>query len=206
MQLNPRHRPSARLIFIGGLLLMFLGCAFLLGTIAGISRLSVLWAFFFIIIGSFFAVFAIKLNKRSLYLFFAAFFILVGFFLFLSSLNIVPIVFREWWPLISVFAGLALIPAGWHRYGVIKIRYVVPAVGFIALGAALLVFSLDIVHFSFKQFMLNWWPLITVLAGLILVLISVATIGPEVHSPKVHHRPEVRHESRIRDGAEDTKP
>ncbi|GHT78987.1 hypothetical protein FACS1894130_06600 [Spirochaetia bacterium] len=168
---------------------MFLGCAFLLGTLVEISRLSVLWAFFFIIIGSGCAAFAIKLNKRPLYLFFAAFFILVGFFLFLSSLNIVPIVFKEWWPLISVFAGLALIPAGWYRYGVIKIRYVVPAVGFIILGAALLVFSLHIVRFSFKQFMLNWWPLIIVLAGFVLVLISLTT-GPSVRRPKGRGKPE----------------
>jgi hypothetical protein len=204
MQLNPKHRLTAHLVFIGGLLLMFLGCAFLLGTLAGISRLSVLWAFFFIVIGSASAVFAIKLNKRSLYLFFAAFFILVGFFLFLSSLNIIPIVFREWWPLISVFAGLSLIPAGWHRYGVIKIRYVVPAIGFIVLGAALLVFSLRIVRFSFKQFMLNWWPLIIVLAGFILVLISLGTIEPKVRRPAVR-KPEVRR-PKDRGKLEDTKP
>jgi hypothetical protein len=33
------------------------------------------------------------------------------------------------------------------------------------------------VSFSFKQFMLNWWPLLLVLAGLILVLISLGTKG-----------------------------
>jgi hypothetical protein len=149
----------------------------------------VLAAFLFIVIGSVFAVLAIKFNKRSLYLFFAAFFLLVGFFLFLSSLNIVPIVFREWWPLISVFAGLSLIPAGWHRYGAIKVRYVVPAIGFIVLGAALLIFSLHIVRFSFKQFMLNWWPLIIVLAGFTLVLISLSTGGSQVRRQKVRGKP-----------------
>jgi hypothetical protein len=38
-----------------------------------------------------------------------------------------------------------------------------------------LIFSLDIVSFSFKQFILNWWPLLIVMAGLILVLISLGT-------------------------------
>jgi hypothetical protein len=136
-----------------------------------------LGAFFFVIIGSGFAFLAVKLNKRSIYLFFATFFMLVGFFLFLSALKIMPLVFMDWWPVLSVFAGLALIPAGWHRYGKVRPRYVVPSTVFIILGCVLLIFSLDVVSFSFKQFMLDWWPLLLVLAGLILVLISLSTKG-----------------------------
>jgi cytochrome c biogenesis protein CcdA len=184
MRHEVKRRHAARFIFFGGLLLMLLGCAFLLGTMAGISGFSVLTAFLFIIIGSACAFLAVKLNKRSLYLFFATFFILVGFFLFLSSLRIIPLVFEKWWPSISIFAGLALIPSGWHFYGVIKIRYLVPAAAFIVLGVALLIFSLDIVSFSFKQFILNWWPLLIVMAGLILVLISLGT----KNSPKDSER------------------
>ncbi|MDR3334932.1 MAG: hypothetical protein LBT13_08630 [Treponema sp.] len=154
---------------------MFLGSAFLLGHLVGISRISILLAFFCVILGSGFAVLAIKLNKRSLYLFFAAFFILVGFFLFLSALRIFPVTFAQDWPLISVFSGLALFPAGWHRYGALRSHYVVPSLTFVILGSVLLVFSFKVIPFSFAQFMLNWWPLIVVLAGLILVLISLGT-------------------------------
>ena len=169
------RRTVARLIFIKGLLLMFLGSAFLLGNLAGTSRISVLAAFFFVILGSGCAVLAIKLNKRSLYLFFAAFFMLVGFFLFLSALKIIPVEFSEAWPLISVFSGLALFPAGWHRYGAFRSRYVVPSIAFVILGSGLLVFSFNIVPFSFSHFMIRWWPLLVVLTGLMLVLISLGT-------------------------------
>jgi hypothetical protein len=169
------RRIVARFIFIIGLLLMFLGSSFLLGYIEGTSRVSVLWSFCFVLIGSGCAVLAIKLNKRSIYLFFATFFILVGFFLFLSAMRIIPVAFSQAWPLISVFSGLALFPAGWHRYGIFHIRYVVPSIGFVILGSVLLVFSFNIVPFSFAQFILNWWPLLVVLAGLILVLISLST-------------------------------
>ncbi|MDR3337426.1 MAG: hypothetical protein LBT16_09500 [Treponema sp.] len=175
MRQDTKRRLIARLIFSGGLLLLLFGSAFLLGSLADISRASVLVAFLFIIIGFGSAFLAIKLNKRSLYLFFAAFFMLVGFFLFLGSLNILPIVLSQWWPVISIFTGLALIPSGWHRHGTLKPRYVVSAVAFIVLGIFLLIFSLDVVTFSFKQFMLNWWPLLIALAGLVLVLISLST-------------------------------
>jgi hypothetical protein len=175
---------TARFIFIFGLLCMFLGCGFLLGTLAETSETSVLGSFFFVIIGSGCAFLAIKLNKRSLYLFLATFFLLVGFFLFLSALKIIPFIFAKGWPILSVFAGLALIPAGWHHYGKIRPWYVVPSVAFIILGCMLLIFSLDVVSFSFKQFMLDRWPLLLVLAGLILVLISLGTKGrPEDTRP-----------------------
>jgi hypothetical protein len=169
------RRIVARLFFIIGLFLMFLGNAFLLGTLAGTSRISVMAAFFFIIIGAGCAVMAIKLNKRSIYLFFAAFFMQVGFFLFLSALGIIPVAFSQDWPLLSVFSGLALFPAGWRRYGAFRSRYVVPSLTFVFLGSALLIFSFDMVPFSFSQFMIDWWPLVVVLGGLVLVLISVGT-------------------------------
>jgi hypothetical protein len=175
MHLLIARRIIARLVFIIGLFLMFLGSAFLLGTLAGTSRISVLFSFLFIIIGSGCAVLAIKLNKRSVYLFFAAFFMLVGFFLFLSALGIIPVAFSKAWPLLSVFSGLALFPAGWRQYGSFRSRYVVPSLAFVILGSILLVFSFDMVPFSFSQFVIDWWPLLIVLGGLILVLISLGT-------------------------------
>ncbi|MDR1587755.1 MAG: DUF5668 domain-containing protein [Treponema sp.] len=168
------RRTAAGFIFIIGLLLMFLGSAFLLGSLVEISRTSVLFSFFFVILGVGFAVFAIKLNKRSLYLFFAALFLQVGLFLFLSALHIIPVTVSRSWPLISVFSGIALFPAGWHRYGVFSIRYAVPSAAFIILGSVLLVFSLDLVSFSFSQFVKRWWPLLVLLAGFILVLVSLS--------------------------------
>jgi hypothetical protein len=154
---------------------MFLGNAFLIGSLADVSRISVLVSFFFVILGILCAFLSIRLNKRSLYLFFAAFFLLGGFFLFLSTLKIIPVSFSRGWPLISVFAGLSLFPAGWHRYGKFRSHYVVPSLVFVVLGSVLMIFSLDLVSLSFTQFILYWWPLLVVLAGLVLVLISLGT-------------------------------
>jgi hypothetical protein len=169
------RKVTARLAFIAGLLLMFLGSAFLLGTLQGTTRFSILRAFFFVIIGALCAFLAIKLNKRSLYLFFSAFFLLVGFFLFLSALRIFPFTFSQSWPLLSVFAGIALVPAGWHRFGSLRSRYIVPSVVFVLLGSFLMMFSFRVIPFSFKHFMISWWPLMVVLMGLILVLLSLGT-------------------------------
>lgn len=165
----------AKISFFIGLLLMLFGVASLLGTIAGSSRISVLISFLVVIIGAVFAVIAVNLNNRSVYFFIAAFFLQMGFFLFLSSLHIFPFSFSEMWPLLSVFAGISLVVAGWHRYGKLRPWYMVPAVTFVILGSILLMFSFDVVPFSFVQFILNWWPLLFVLAGLILLLVSLGT-------------------------------
>jgi hypothetical protein len=174
MRLNLSRAVIAQIIFITGLLLMIAGVAFILGSLADISQKYILLAFLFIVVGAGIAFFAIKLNKRALYLFFATFFILIGLFLFLIALQF-PLLFSQTWPLLSVFSGLALIPAGWRKYNRYNSKYMVPAVAFVVLGAVLLVFSFHIVSFHFKQFILNWWPLLVVLMGLLLVLLTLGS-------------------------------
>lgn len=175
MRLILTRRTAARIIFIIGLFLMILGSAFLLSSLVKTSRIFIMVSVLFFALGLGCAALAIKLNKRSLYLFFAVFFMQAGFFLFLSALSIFPFSFAQSWPLLSVFSGIALFPAGWRRYGSFRSRYVVPSIAFAVLGSILLIFSLDLVSFSFAQFMKNWWPLLVVLAGLTLVFISYGT-------------------------------
>jgi hypothetical protein len=175
MNIFVTRQSAARLIFIIGFFFMFLGNAFLFGSLVGISRTSILISFSLVILGIGCAILAIKLHRRSSYLFFAALFLQAGLFLFLYSMHIIPVKLAQSWPLLSVFTGLALIPAGWHRYGAFKTKYIVPSFAFILLGSALMVFSLDLVGFSLTHFVRNWWPLLTVLAGITLILVSLST-------------------------------
>ena len=175
MRLFISRRSAARLIFIIGLLFMSLGVIFLIGSSDKISTVSVFFSFFFMASGITCAIFSIRLNKRSLYMFFAAFFIMLGLFVFLSALQIFPIKFSKAWPVFSIFSGIALIPSGWHRFGILKKQYLVPAIAFIILGAVLLIFSFDLVPFSLFHFVLTWWPLLLVLAGLTLTLVALGT-------------------------------
>jgi hypothetical protein len=162
-------------IFYTGLVLILLGTVFLTGTLIGISRLSLIWPCLFFIIGGLFTIMAIKISARPVYLFFAVFFVLVGAFFFLSGLEAIPVTVIQGWPLFSVFAGLALIPAGLRHFRAVKIPYLIPALAFIVLGFTLIPFSFNLVSFSFRRFMINWWPLLALLSGLVLVLLSLGT-------------------------------
>ena len=166
---------AANLVFLSGFFLMILGITFLLGSLEKSSRITIFLAFMMVVAGALCAVWAIRLNKRSSYLFFASFFLMAGIFLFLSALGIISLPFSRAWPLLSIFSGLALLPAGWRRYGGFRPSYFVCSCAFVVLGFVFLVFSLRMVPFSFKDFIYAWWPLLLVLGGLTLVLISLGS-------------------------------
>ncbi|MCL2602831.1 MAG: hypothetical protein FWD91_08485 [Treponema sp.] len=166
---------TARLVFFAGLFVMTLGISFLLGVLEGASGISVFFAFLLVVGGAVCAFFAVKLNKRPAYLFFTSLFMMTGLFLFLSALGIIDLPIPRAWPLLSVFSGLALLPMGWRRYGAPRKTYIVPSCAFVALGCVLLIFSLQIVPFSFRHFMYTWWPLLFLFGGLTLVLISLGS-------------------------------
>jgi hypothetical protein len=133
-----------------------------------------LFSVLFLIIGALLSVLAIKkIARRPVYPFFAVFFLLVGAFLLLSHFEIIPIGLARGWPFLSVFAGIALFPAGWRHFQAIRIKFLIPALVFILLGFALLPFSFKLVDFKFKRFMINWWPLLLLIAVALLVFLSV---------------------------------
>jgi hypothetical protein len=169
------RRITAQMAFAAGLILIILGIAFLMGSITGSSKLSILGSFFFVIIGGVFTVLAIKFTKRWIYFFFAAFFLLIGFFALFFALKLFPVTLAQAWPLLSVFAGLSLFTAGLQHFKALRYRFLIPSLAFIALGCVLLIFSFKVVSFSFKRFMANWWPLLILLAGLMLALLSLGS-------------------------------
>ena len=178
MRLLKTRKSAAILVFIIGFLFMLFGAAFLIGSLMEISQTMVLASFLLILIGICCAVFVVKFNRRSSFLFYSALSFQAGLFLFLDAMHIIPIRFYRAWPLISVFTGIAFLPAGWHRYGKLKANYIVISMAFIALGSVLLIFSLNLVDFSLAQFIRHWWPLLLLLAGLTLVLIAIGTRLP----------------------------
>jgi len=154
---------------------MLLGSTFLIGSPVGVSQASVHVSFLLLALGISCAIAALRINRRSLYLFFAALFFQAGLFFFLNGIGVLPMELRKVWPLLSVFAGVAILPAGWHRYEAIKVNYVVLAAAFIILGSILMVFSLGMVDFSFARFILDWWPLLLLMSGLVLVLAALSS-------------------------------
>jgi len=166
------RRLAAELAFIFGLSLMLLGSVLLVATLAGLPRLAILPASLSIVIGAGFAVLAIKLSRRSFYVFLSVFFCQTGLLLLLVAMKVVPGSLANLWPFASVFAGFSLLPAGWTRELGFNGKFIIPALAFLLLGIVLLFFSLGMASVSFKSFILAWWPVLLVVAGLVLTLVS----------------------------------
>lgn len=163
---------AAQLSFYVGLFLMILGSVILFAANAGISRIAVLPASFALAIGAAFAVLAIRLDKKAQYLFLAALFIQIGLLLLLLALGVFPVLFREVWPVLSVFAGISLLIASANRKNKGSYNYLVPAMVFILLGLIFLLFSLDLLPVSFRRFFLSYWPVLALMSGILLMLLS----------------------------------
>jgi hypothetical protein len=169
-----KRKKIARIIFYVGIVLSLFGSVFLLFNYASITGLQVIGSFILLIIGGLCVFFAVKLRKKSLYLFFAAFFVLLGLFLLFKVCGVITLSLKQSWPLLSVFAGAALLLAGGHTYEGVRRIYLIPAIALIILGGFLLLFSLKITSFSFKQFVLDWCPVIVIMSGIMLILFSVS--------------------------------
>lgn len=163
---------AAQLSFYVGLFLMILGSVILLAATAGISRLSALPATLSLLLGAAFAVLAIRLDKKSQYIFLSSLFMQTGLLLLVNVLKLLPVGLDRLWPVFSILAGLSLIPAAVLRKGSSLYSYLVPSFVFIFLGIVLLFFSLGDFPFSFKRFFLNYWPFAALLCGLLLMLLS----------------------------------
>ncbi|MDR2802992.1 MAG: hypothetical protein LBB22_01720 [Treponema sp.] len=172
MQHKTKRKFFARVSFFIGVILLLAGSASPLFSFAAINRFQIIVSFMVMIIGVLFIFLAIKLKQRSLYLFFAAFFILVGIFLMFKVTGLSNLTLKQSWPLLSVFAGLSLLPAGWYRYGTIRQIYLFPSIALVVLGGFLMLFSLKLTNFSFRQFILSWCPAIIIIAGVMLILLS----------------------------------
>ena len=69
----------------------------------------------------------------------------------------------------DVIFGISLMPAGIYNFKRLRSIYLFPAITMILLGVFFMLFSLDIVKMSFAEFFINWWPLLLLIAGVLLV-------------------------------------
>jgi hypothetical protein len=157
-----------------GIVSTILGGGILFTSANGGSRLAAALASLCLASGVLLAIISLKLHRRSRNIFLSSFLILTGALLLCITSGIVPYSIFRLWPLLTVFAGLSLFPAGFHRFAGFKSQFVVPGIVFVVLGVGFLFFSLRLVPFSFSRFILNWWPLLLLIAGAILLLASLS--------------------------------
>ena len=104
----------------------------------------------------------------SIFLLFSAFFLALQLFGFLNA----PII--KLWPLLVINVGISFFSAGIFTWRKIRFSFLIPSVAFLLMGLLFLLFSLGLVGFSFKAFFLQWWPVLLIACGFLLLIASLS--------------------------------
>lgn len=137
--------------------------------------------FFILMIFSSITSYIAILTKKSLLLYFGMnlFVYSVGALIIKTSSLEFSII--KLWPIMMISFGLTLIPCEHFKLKKLKVFYVVPSIGLTFLGLVFLLFAYDIITISFFEFVSLYWPVLLVLAG--IVLISLYFAGQTLHLP-----------------------
>lgn len=105
------------------------------------------------------------------WLFIGMAFLLSGALLILRGFYGWPL--ANYWPCYMIVAGFSTLTPGYRRYRCPRAAYLIPAFSFIALGGIFLLFSFHVLSFSFRRFFVEWWPVLIIAAGLVLLILYV---------------------------------
>lgn len=143
--------PLAVGIVVVALTLMFLGGRHL----PSYAMLSLTFVF-----GAVMWYFGYLLGHRRRFYFAATFMFLTAGLLLLLEIGMLSLPPRNVWPFLTLFIGISFMVAGHVRFDRFHPAYAVPAVAFTGLGFLFLLFSTDIIPFSFGSVVLWWSPVI----------------------------------------------
>jgi hypothetical protein len=162
-----RRRPrSDDVLFISALAAVLLGIGLLLYTTRILEGASGAWSILVMAAGGVLVYFALARGSSIYILFGGMLFALEGAFIMISSL-------AGWrpaqsWPLAMAAVGAAELSVGAFRAEARKVRYLVPSLGFLGLGAFFALFSFKWIRADFSEFIAAWWPTAIIIGGVCL--------------------------------------
>jgi hypothetical protein len=110
-------------------------------------------------------------GQKSRFLFWGLFLFSTGLLFLLINSGIIPYTIKQLWPVTGLFCGIALLCSGLYRQKRLGVSYLVPSAVLLLLSLLFLLFSMQIIHMSFRKFAITWWPLCLVIPGIALVVL-----------------------------------
>jgi hypothetical protein len=95
---------------------------------------------------------------------------LAGIVLLLMNTVLPPQSLVRIWPLFMFVTGISLVPYGLRKHGSARTAVVVPGLFISLLALLFLPFSLHHIEGGFAAFVRQWWPMILVIIGAVLVV------------------------------------
>ena len=166
-----KTKSFANCVLVLGLFLILAGIFLLVDHSEHATRVFAFRPVFFMVIGSVFLFVSFAFTENGYTIFAGLFALLMGIVFLLIDTHIIPYSFREMWPTIMIGCGISLMPSVFYKFRRIRSVYLFPAIVMCVLGFVFLMFSMHVFPFTFRHFMLKWWPLLIILGGVILICI-----------------------------------
>ncbi len=169
---RPRF-PNKFLVF--GVLFTLVGAVLLLRSLGFLPRLAALWPLLLIVSGMLllYLVFVVKRGPES-YVFLGLILGLGGVVLFLMNTVLTTVGMERIWPIFMTITGLSLFMYGMQKHGDARISLTIPGAAIVILSFVFLPFSLELMKQSFVRFVTEWWPILFIILGIVLIAIYVA--------------------------------
>lgn len=152
-------------------ILLAIGCA-VIAVIRPISRpINILNLIFIIVqagIGLATIIVARKITRRFFHLFMGLLYFSWSL-IYLFAYTLLPLTFKEMWPLFGISAGLLWFVAGLWKYKTLKFGFLIPSVTLFGMGCWYSLFSFGLVRFSFKTVASTLGPLFMLLIAIFLI-------------------------------------
>lgn len=157
-------------MLIAGISLIIIGGLLLLWNLGYLPFLGLLWPLPFMIVGIFLLYQVFGKKKGDWYIFPGMIFLLGGLFFLLLNTIIQRSSLIMIWPVFMTITGLSLIPYALKRRRRHRIDLLISSIFIVLLSLMFLPFSLKRTSITFFQFVLKWWPLLLIIAGLSLII------------------------------------
>ena len=158
---------------------VLVGVVLLLWNLGMIPRVESLWPVLLIIAGLWFLYEGFLRRRRDAYVFIGMFALLLGVFLLLTATVLSPVTLSSIWPVFMTITGVSLFAYGGRRPWGSRMSFTVPGTAITLISLVFLLFSFGIVDRSFSRLVAVYWPVLLIVAGLVLLGVHFSRPGAE---------------------------
>lgn len=175
--------PILNILLAAGVVCVFAGFFLLIHPFAGVRNVAPFVNICLILFGALCFYFSLVKYRHAPLFFFGLYLCLAAsLYLFVTS-GILSVGWAQLWPCGVVLCGICLFLTGLFRHRKVLSAYVFPSVLLVLLGAFFLLFSLDIITLSFREFVGRAWPFFLIVVGGFLIGLFLYQQTPGTHFP-----------------------
>ena len=126
--------------------------------------------------------FSLLIQKPALF-YISSNFCILSFLSLILNANSVMFQFKQFWPVVVIIFGAALLPIGRFHYRRFRTVYVVPSAALTALGAFFFLFTFKIIKMPMRVFFSRFMPFFLIAGGISLIALYYAKNKANVKFP-----------------------